>query len=297
MLGNATADERARHRVNNGIRIPSYDEDGIDRDRINQRLPNWRELAAVILVLALLVALGTAARQMASPWVDQAHTISLSPGALPLYALRTTVRMLIALVASLLFSVIYATIAAKSARAEMVLIPLLDVLQSVPILGYLSFTVVFFIRLFPRSALGPECAAIFAIFTSQAWNMAFSFYQSLRTVPRDHTTEPDSHRLGDPGHDRDDRFVRSAAVPADGRLGGEVSRRADGFGRRAMESGARTVSACEAPAKPRCRPARWGRFDHARAFPVPTRLVVAAPAAAQRRGRALVCSHPRCARL
>jgi len=206
VLGNATADERGRHRVNNGIRIPSYDEDGIDRDRINQRLqrgyleqhaqalmggmwqqrlPNWRDLAAVILVLALLVALGTAARQMASPWVDQAHTISLSPGALPLYALRTTVRMLIALVASLLFSVIYATIAAKSARAEMVLIPLLDVLQSVPILGYLSFTVVFFIRLFPRSALGPECAAIFAIFTSQAWNMAFSFYQSLRTVPRD----------------------------------------------------------------------------------------------------------------
>ena len=67
----------------------------------------------------------------------------------------------------------------------MVLIPVLDILQSVPILGFLSFTVTFFLGLFPGSVLGAECAAIFVIFTSQAWNMAFSFYQSLRTVPRD----------------------------------------------------------------------------------------------------------------
>ncbi|HUO55292.1 MAG TPA: ABC transporter permease subunit, partial [Rhodoblastus sp.] len=87
--------------------------------------------------------------------------------------------------ASLVFTFIYATIAAKSRRAEMALIPLLDVLQSVPILGFLSFTVTFFLGLFPGSTLGAECAAIFAIFTSQAWNMAFSFYQSLRTVPHD----------------------------------------------------------------------------------------------------------------
>ena len=63
--------------------------------------------------------------------------------------------------------------------------PALDILQSVPVLGFLTFTVVFFMGLFPGSQLGAECAAIFAIFTSQAWNMAFSFYQSLRTVPRD----------------------------------------------------------------------------------------------------------------
>ncbi len=67
----------------------------------------------------------------------------------------------------------------------MVLIPVLDMLQSVPILGFLSFTVTFFLGLFPGNTLGAELAAIFAIFTSQAWNMAFSFYQSLRTVPRD----------------------------------------------------------------------------------------------------------------
>ena len=117
--------------------------------------------------------------------LSQPAAITLAPAALPYYALRTTMRMFAALVASLLFTFTYATLAAKSRRAEMVLIPLLDVLQSVPILGYLSFTVVFFVALFPGNVLGPELAAIFAIFTSQAWNMAFSFYQSLRTMPRD----------------------------------------------------------------------------------------------------------------
>src|SRR5262249_54648017 len=69
--------------------------------------------------------------------------------------------------------------------AELVIIPALDIPQSVPVLGFLTFTVAFFMRLFPGSELGAECAAIFAIFTSQAWNMCFSFYQSLRTIPAD----------------------------------------------------------------------------------------------------------------
>ena len=104
---------------------------------------------------------------------------------LPYYALRTALRMFAALAASFVFTFTYATLAAKSRRAEMVLIPVLDILQSVPILGFLSFTVTFFLGLFPGNVLGAECAAIFAVFTSQAWNMAFSLYQSLRTVPRD----------------------------------------------------------------------------------------------------------------
>ena len=152
----------------------------------HQRIPSWRDLVAVVLVLAVLILIGIGARQMVAPLVTaQQPEISLSPTALPLYAVRTTLRMLAALLASLIFTFIYATLAAKSRRAEMVLIPLLDVLQSVPILGYLSFTVVFFVSLFPGNALGPELAAIFAIFTSQAWNMAFSFYQALRTIPHD----------------------------------------------------------------------------------------------------------------
>ena len=111
--------------------------------------------------------------------------MSLDYWKLPYYALRTTLRMFAALAASLVFTFTYATLAAKSRRAEMVLIPVLDILQSVPILGFLSFTVTFFLGLFPGNTFGAELAAIFAIFTSQAWNMAFSFYQSLRTVPRD----------------------------------------------------------------------------------------------------------------
>jgi NitT/TauT family transport system permease protein len=138
------------------------------------------------LLLAVILLIGTGARQMVGPFtLANAPRISLSPAALPFYTLRTVLRMLAALLASTIFTFTYATVAAKSRRAEMVLIPLLDVLQSVPVLGYLSFTVVFFVALFPGSQLGPELAAIFAIFTSQAWNMAFSFYQSLRMTPED----------------------------------------------------------------------------------------------------------------
>lgn len=101
--------------------------------------------------------------------------VSLDPHFLPEYAARTTLRILAALVLSLVFTFTYATAAAKSRRAEMLLIPLLDILQSVPILGFISVTVIFFMSLAPGRVLGAEFAAIFAIFTSQAWNMAFSF--------------------------------------------------------------------------------------------------------------------------
>ncbi|WP_188253958.1 ABC transporter permease subunit [Pseudaminobacter soli (ex Zhang et al. 2022)] len=151
-----------------------------------QRIPGWRDAVAMLLLLGIVLLLGLGAREMVGPFVPaQQVPISLSPAALPLYTLGTVMRMLAALVASLVFTFTYATLAAKSRRAEKVLIPVLDVLQSVPILGYLSFTVLFFVSLFPGNILGPELAAIFAIFTSQAWNMAFSFYQSLKTVPAD----------------------------------------------------------------------------------------------------------------
>src|SRR6185312_2919966 len=111
--------------------------------------------------------------------------ISLDPGMLPAYGARTVLRMLIALGVSLVFSLAYAAIAAKSRRAEKLMVPVLDILQSVPILGFLSITVTGFVALFPGSLLGYECAAIFAIFTSQAWNMTFSLYQSFIAVPHD----------------------------------------------------------------------------------------------------------------
>jgi NitT/TauT family transport system permease protein len=143
----------------------------------------WDALA-ILLTLGLLVFVAEASRHLLEPLAElQQVPVSLDPANLPEYAARTTLRMLVALALSLVFTFGYATLAAKSRRAEVLLVPLLDILQSVPILGFISVTVVFFMSLAPGRVLGAEFAAIFAIFTSQAWNMAFSFYQSLRTVP------------------------------------------------------------------------------------------------------------------
>jgi NitT/TauT family transport system permease protein len=148
--------------------------------------PNRWDLIAFPLVIGLLLLASHGARETLAPLSAlKEPVVSLDPVNLPEYALRTILRMLAAMAASLVFTFTYATLAAKSRRAEMVLIPILDILQSVPVLGYISFTVVFFMSLFPGRIVGAECAVIFAIFTAQAWNMAFSFYQSLRTVPRD----------------------------------------------------------------------------------------------------------------
>jgi NitT/TauT family transport system permease protein len=143
----------------------------------------WDALA-FLLILGLLVFLAEASRHLLEPLAElQRQPVSLDPANLPEYAARTTLRMLIAMALSLLFTFTYATLAAKNKRAGRLLVPLLDILQSVPILGFISVTIVFFMALAPGRVLGAEFAAIFAIFTSQAWNMAFSFYQSLRTVP------------------------------------------------------------------------------------------------------------------
>jgi NitT/TauT family transport system permease protein len=161
-----------------------------------RRLPNAWDAAAILCVFAALIGVAHEApgtfQRIDEP---QALAISLDPIHLPDYALRTTMRMFAALLASLLFTFTYATAAAKSRRAALILVPILDILQSVPILGFLSFTVVFFMHLFPGRVLGLELAAIFAIFTSQAWNMAFSLYQSLKTVPADLKEAADSFHL------------------------------------------------------------------------------------------------------
>jgi NitT/TauT family transport system permease protein len=148
--------------------------------------PNIWDLVALILVIGAMVLIVYGGEQTTLPLsaLDTAP-VTLDPVHLPYYALRTTMRMLMAMACSLVFTFVYAAIAAKSRRAEMVLIPLLDILQSVPILGFLTFTVVFFLNLFPGKVLGAELACVFAIFTSQAWNMTFSMYQSMRNVPKD----------------------------------------------------------------------------------------------------------------
>ncbi|WP_426111915.1 ABC transporter permease [Massilia sp. PWRC2] len=146
--------------------------------------PNRWDWILLPLVLALLAALAYGAMQMTRPFtVGQPTPISLDPVHLPYYLLRTMLRMFTALGFSLVFSFVFAAVAAKYRAAEKLMIPLLDILQSVPILGFQAIAIAPFIALFPGNLLGVECAAIFAIFTSQAWNMAFSLYQSMRTVP------------------------------------------------------------------------------------------------------------------
>jgi NitT/TauT family transport system permease protein len=146
--------------------------------------PNYWDLVALPIVLGAIAVIAWGGMAMSARYqVGQLLPISLDPWRLPEYALRTVLRMVCALLASLVFSLAYAALASKSRQAEKILIPALDILQSVPILGFLSITVTGFIALFPGRLLGVECAAIFAIFTSQAWNMTFSVYQSLRTVP------------------------------------------------------------------------------------------------------------------
>jgi NitT/TauT family transport system permease protein len=130
-------------------------------------------------------------------------SVSLDPRNLPNYAARSTLRMFIALGFSTLFTFVYGYAAARSKRAERVLVPMLDILQSIPVLGFLSITVTAFIALFRGSLLGLEAASIFAIFTGQAWNMTFSLYQSLRSVPRELDEMATLYRLS-----RWERFTR-----------------------------------------------------------------------------------------
>jgi NitT/TauT family transport system permease protein len=158
--------------------------------------PNIFDVVALILVIGALVLIVYGGEQTTLPLSTlEASPVSLDPSNLPLYALRTTMRMLLAIVCSTIFTFIYSAIAAKSRRAEIVLIPLLDILQSVPILGFLTFTVVLFMNLSPGRVLGAELACVFAIFTSQAWNMTFSMYQSIRNVPKDLEEATQSFRL------------------------------------------------------------------------------------------------------
>ena len=137
----------------------------------------------VLVLLFVIVRVGRGTAVSFAP--AQNLSIDTSPANLPYYAARSLLRMFVALGCSLLFTLVYGSVAARSRRAEKILIPALDILQSVPILGFLSITVSGFIALFPGSLLGLECASVFAIFTSQAWNMTFSFYHSLVALPRE----------------------------------------------------------------------------------------------------------------
>ena len=148
--------------------------------------PNLADVLMLVLIGTLAVLVVHGVQEMNRPLeAIRINPVELDLARLPGYALLTTLRMFAAIICSLIFTVVVGSLAAKSRKAAVVVIPALDILQSVPVLGFLTFTVAFFLGLFPGSEAGAECASIFAVFTAQAWNMAFSFYQSLRTIPSD----------------------------------------------------------------------------------------------------------------
>ncbi|ATY84743.1 sulfonate ABC transporter permease [Kyrpidia spormannii] len=153
--------------------------------QVRKKTAWWVDAALLAGVLGLLYGIVQVGKGMVEPYAPQSMTVSLDPAALPYYAGRSLMRMFLALGASVVFTVLYARLASRSRLGERILIPLLDILQSVPVLGFLSVTVVGFMALFPGSLLGPELASIFAIFTGQVWNMTFGFYQSITGVPKE----------------------------------------------------------------------------------------------------------------
>ena len=167
--------------------IPAITEASHDaEDSTVTKQPNTLGIADIIVVAGLvgIVALIIAAAGRSSQHTQSA-TISLSPTILPLYAAYSFLRMLLAYILSLVFTLVYGHIAATNDRAARFMVPLLDILQSVPILSFLPGVVLTLVAFFPNSSIGVELAAIILIFTSQAWNMTFSFYHSARTIPVD----------------------------------------------------------------------------------------------------------------
>jgi NitT/TauT family transport system permease protein len=165
--------------------------------RPGRLIPSVWDALIFALVIGFLALIAFGGHETLQPMaVASRRPVSLDPLNLPYYALRTTLRMLLGLVCSFIFTFAYGALAQKSRRAEMVLIPVLDILQSVPVLAFATFTLAFFLNLFPGNVLGAELASVFMVFTAQAWNMTFSFYQSLKTVPRDLSDVSDSLRLG-----------------------------------------------------------------------------------------------------
>ncbi len=168
----------------------------------------WVDL---VLLLAVAVSLVFIFAEKPSIYPRTQSQLNLSLALLPLYALYSLLRMIVAYLLSLGFSIWAGYMASTSMRARKVILPALDILQSVPILGFFPAAVYFFIRLAHGNAIGAEAAAVFLIFTSQAWNMAFAAYESLTTIPEDLLLASDQFRLA--GIHRWIRLLLPSCVP------------------------------------------------------------------------------------
>lgn len=140
------------------------------------------DILIALVLLAVITFVVAAATRWTAPLTPTVN-IDLSPAALPLYAGYSLLRMILGYLLSLVFTLVYGHIAATNRRAGTVMVPVLDILQSIPILSFLPAVVLALVGAFPHSNIGLELASVLLIFTSQAWNMTFSFYHSARTVP------------------------------------------------------------------------------------------------------------------
>jgi NitT/TauT family transport system permease protein len=144
----------------------------------------WIDLAVIGLLAAFIYTLVTVAHEWSGP-LQQVPVIHLEARYLPLYALFSLSRGVMAYGVSFLFTMIYGYAMARVAGAERVMLPVLDILQSIPVLGFLPGFVLGLVHLFPHQNIGLEIASVLMIFTGQVWNMTFSFYSSLKSVPPD----------------------------------------------------------------------------------------------------------------
>jgi NitT/TauT family transport system permease protein len=176
-------DPRLREQIERGGTTAEQEELPPRRTQPKRRfgLVDLTVFLAVIAAIALIVA---AASRWIAPFTPSV-SISLAPTVLPIYAGYSLLRMILGYLLSLIFTLVYGHIAATSRRAERVMLPLLDILQSIPILSFLPAVILALVALFPHSNIGLELASVILIFTSQAWNMTFSYYHSVRALPTD----------------------------------------------------------------------------------------------------------------
>ncbi len=174
---------REREQLQSSVSAPDIAPTTRNEEHAARRLGGVDLLIALVL-LAMITLLVMAASRWAAPQTPVVD-IQLSPLMLPVYAGYSLLRMFLAYLLSLLFTFVYGHIAATNRRAEMFMVPILDILQSIPILSFLPIVVLALVAAFPHSNVGLELSSVLLIFTSQAWNMTFSFYHSARTLPTD----------------------------------------------------------------------------------------------------------------
>jgi NitT/TauT family transport system permease protein len=176
--------EKEREQLQNAENAPKVARSArIQEEDTRRRLGGIDVLIALVLIGGITLVV-VAASRWAAPLTPVVN-IDLSPAVLPVYAGYSLLRMILGYLFSLIFTLVYGHIAATNRRAEMVMVPMLDILQSIPILSFLPTVVLALVAAFPHSNVGLELASVLLIFTSQAWNMTFSYYHAARTLPAD----------------------------------------------------------------------------------------------------------------